>query len=813
MCYSIGSYVFNLGYATDKSGQWSSGVVVTSNQVGHSCQIVLDSNDRIHIVTFDDTNDRLLYSTKTLAGAHLYTGHWSTSTLTDVDGSHQVFSLAVDSSDTLHLSYYEGSGDLKYRTKTSSGSWSSASVVDSTNDVGQYSSIALDGDDAPHIVYHDATNNNLRYAHKQGTSWTTSTIDSQTGAGMGTAVAVDAHGKVHVAYETDASDMAYMTNFSGTWAKTVLDTNNHSNAVSIGLDDDGNPHVVFLDEVDDDLFYMTNALGSWQRALVTASADSGGTNHVMDANGDLHISYPLGNQAGYAAQRSVGNYQTFEVQPDLPDGLSIGQSNATIHGAPVSPQDTTTYTVWVNTSSTSASTSIDLTILAGLLPDVPYQKLQRNTALSPVSFNWTVWSSNVVNSTDTVYTNGQSGDYTSIALDSDDHVHMVFYRNDNTNLMYAHNTSGTWSVSSIDSSNNVGKYCAIAIDSNDGLHVSYQYNTGNSLKYAYKSSSGSSWSKSTVDNTGGKHTDIAVDSNDKPFIAYRDSGGNLAIANKSGSNWAFDSFDFLFVTEDIEDTSIEFDADDKMHLAVYDKTDEDLYYVTNHNGYWSYANLEDIGAGGNMAVDIAIDPSTDLPGISYFDADSADLKFTKKTSQTLNQWATVTVDSSNVGRDNSLAFDGHGNAHISAERNGVDDLIYATDSSGSWVSSNVDTTNGVGLHTSLALDSNDDIHIAYRYNTGYDLKYATVQGYKTEATSRTSVQSATCSVSPSLPSGLSLTQGTCSISGTPSSDGSNTTYTVTATSTSGVSKTGEVTIWVTPIAPSIAYSGLSLIHI
>ena len=107
---------------------------------------------------------------------------------------------------------------------------------------------------------------------------------------MGTAVAVDAYGKVHVAYETDASDMAYMTNFSGTWAKTVLDTNNHSNTVSIGLDNAGNPHVVFLDEVDDDLFYMTNALGSWQRVLVTASADSGGTNHVMDANGDLHLS-------------------------------------------------------------------------------------------------------------------------------------------------------------------------------------------------------------------------------------------------------------------------------------------------------------------------------------------------------------------------------------------------------------------------------------------------------------------------------------------------------------------------------------------
>jgi hypothetical protein len=44
----------------------------------------------------------------------------------------------------------------------------------------------------------------------------------------------------------------------------------------------------------------------------------------------------------------------------------------------------------------------------------------------------------------------------------------------------------------------------------------------------------------------------------------------------------------------------------------------------------------------------------------------------------------------------------------------------------------------------------------------------------------TNVTGATCTVSPSLPAGLSIDSNTCTISGTPTVETSNTTYTVTA---------------------------------
>ncbi|MGB1846373.1 MAG: ELWxxDGT repeat protein, partial [Candidatus Poseidoniaceae archaeon] len=55
----------------------------------------------------------------------------------------------------------------------------------------------------------------------------------------------------------------------------------------------------------------------------------------------------------------------------------------------------------------------------------------------------------------------------------------------------------------------------------------------------------------------------------------------------------------------------------------------------------------------------------------------------------------------------------------------------------------------------------------------------------------TDVTGASCSVSPALPTGLSIDSNTCTISGTPTAETSNTTYTVTAV-ISGVTYQGSV---------------------
>ena len=801
----------NLYYTTNASGSWQSATLDSSGNVGGDCFIILDSDDDIHITYRDDSNNNLKYATKALSSA-IASSNWAISTMDNNGNVGNFGSMVVDANDTLHVAYYSPNGAaLKYATLADGSTTWSREVVESTNDVGKYTSIALDSNGNPHITYFDDTNNDLRYTHKMGSSWTFTTLDSTAHTGKGTSLAIDSNDHLHVAYKTNSTEIAYMTNRSGSWVKTTLDANSTGNwgvnYINIMLDEGDDPHVVYSDMVDYDIFYMSNTRGTWERIHVAGDSISKSSEAAMDENGGIHVAYHIDgsfDDVGYAAVRSLAHRPVFEISPDLPQGLSLGAENGTVFGTPMEHLDLTEFTVWANTTRTSAYATFSMNVDWELQASVDWMKAPRNTAITPITFNWTAWSSGVVNSTTAVATSGNNGNYNSIVVDSNDKVHIVYYREDNANLMYSTNASGSWQNTTVESSNNVGKYCSLAIDGNDGLHISYQYNSGNALKYAYKSASSSSWTKTTVDNTGGKFTSIATDSNNNPHIAYRDSGGDVGYATKSsGGSWSYGT---VQSAGDIAYTSIAVDADDHIHIAYYDANNKDMYHLTNTTGSWARTFLEDIGADtGGTALDIAIDPTTDEPGISYFDMDATSLKYTYYTG---SAWSSATVENSaDYGRFNSIVYDSVGNVHISHERNSADDLYYTSDKTGSWVSTAIDTTNSVGTYTSIAVDSNDDLHIAYRYNSFSRTMHATVQGYKISSAERVNVSGATCSISPSLPFGLSLNQGTCTVSGTPTSHGFNTTYNVTATSSTGVSKSGEFKLWITQIAPSITYTG------
>ena len=62
----------------------------------------------------------------------------------------------------------------------------------------------------------------------------------------------------------------------------------------------------------------------------------------------------------------------------------------------------------------------------------------------------------------------------SLAIDSNDNLHVTYYDNTNYNLEYMTYDGSSWSTPvSLDSTDNVGLYSSLAIDSNDNLHVTY----------------------------------------------------------------------------------------------------------------------------------------------------------------------------------------------------------------------------------------------------------------------------------------------------------------------------------------------------
>lgn len=87
-----------------------------------------------------------------------------------------------------------------------------------------------------------------------------------------------------------------------------------------------------------------------------------------------------------------------------------------------------------------------------------------------------------------VYTTVDSADYvgiyTSLAVDSNNKVHISYFDNTNANLKYATDATGSWVLSTLDSAGDVGQYPSIALDSNNKVHISYYNLSTSDLKYA-----------------------------------------------------------------------------------------------------------------------------------------------------------------------------------------------------------------------------------------------------------------------------------------------------------------------------------------
>ena len=82
-------------------------------------------------------------------------------------------------------------------------------TVDSYGYVGSHTSLALDSSDNPHISYWDYTNRDLKYAAWNGASWEIETVDSYGDVGWHSSLALDSNGYPHILY---CEDLYYLLN-------------------------------------------------------------------------------------------------------------------------------------------------------------------------------------------------------------------------------------------------------------------------------------------------------------------------------------------------------------------------------------------------------------------------------------------------------------------------------------------------------------------------------------------------------------------------------------------------------------------------
>ena len=323
-------------------------------------------------------------------------------------------SIAVDSKDRIHISYWDYTNrDLKYATNAT-GSW----VIDSLDtggNVGSHSSIAVDSKDKIHISYHKATvdplypevpQGNLMYITDASGSWINETVEIGSGVtkGLETSIAIDSKDRIHISYRISVtlsgSNLKYATNASGSWETFVIDQENHGGQFSsIAVDSNDKIHISYYCEqlFDNGLKYATDASGSWVVSMIDDSSAVVGyyTSLAIDSNDKMHISY------------------SDETNRDLKYATDASDSWV------ADTLDSSGYVGRFTSIAIDSNDGIHISYYDETNTDLKYA--------TDVSGSWAYM---------TIDDDGAVGWETSVAIDSMDNLHIAYYDGTNADLKY-----------------------------------------------------------------------------------------------------------------------------------------------------------------------------------------------------------------------------------------------------------------------------------------------------------------------------------------------------------------------------------------
>jgi hypothetical protein len=223
------------------------------------------------------------------------TTYWTIETVDPGSGVGLFSSLAIDSSDDLHVGYYETtSATLRYAVFTDT-TWMTT-TVDSVADVGQYASLALDSNDLPRISYYDATSTALRYARKEA-GWIESQVDNTASVGQYTSLAFDGTTPLISYYDATSSTLKLAwyddTPTVRAWISETVDAGPDVGQYT-AIDIASYPHIVYYDAGNDQLKYVKGTSSGWNFSdgPVNHSGEGGRfTSLALDSNNHPHVSY------------------------------------------------------------------------------------------------------------------------------------------------------------------------------------------------------------------------------------------------------------------------------------------------------------------------------------------------------------------------------------------------------------------------------------------------------------------------------------------------------------------------------------------
>ncbi|GIQ97938.1 MAG: hypothetical protein CM15mP3_09720 [Candidatus Poseidoniales archaeon] len=370
--------------------------------IGTTPEMAIDSQGTLHIVSqFQHNQMKRMY-------LHSGTpGNWFENRNLSSEKAHWP-AIAVDSNDAVHIAYHIGANKhLKYLTNAS-GSWIAPVLLDVYGGWG--SVMEIDANDDIFIAHSAPANNAIHLTTVKGSgqgltaipvfdiapplpdgltmNWRTGTISgtpTEEHVNSTHTVTVTALGFTTTAtftlYITGAPGSIAYADISGTHLTPITSqyptfTNSSTSGEITSWETDpmlptglnigstngtiwGTPTVIIAGGVY--VIWANNSVGSASTTVnITINAQAPGSFNYNPMDMDLTL-----NQAMTPNTVSPGGGAviSWEIEPDVPNGLNFGSSNGTIWGTPTVLQTSpVTYTIWANNSGGSSSTTVTITI-------------------------------------------------------------------------------------------------------------------------------------------------------------------------------------------------------------------------------------------------------------------------------------------------------------------------------------------------------------------------------------------------------------------------------------------------------------------
>jgi hypothetical protein len=639
---------FKLAYSTDRYGTWKTYVIDPEAGDSYSSAgrtaVTADSNDFLHAAYYacGKYNVGMQKCEKgDLQYATNRSGLWKFYTVDSDNNTGWQPSIACDSRNFIHISYYEAdNGDLKYAVIDKDYKIS-VSTVDETANVGKYSSLVLDEYNHSFIAYYDKTMDKVKVAKRLKDQW-------------------------DMEYVYQIQSLYHMGSF-----------------MDIAMGKNRELNVIFWDELNEDL---ASAKSMCEFAPDTDQNCDGIDG--MDLDGDKHPSMDSGgDDCNDSSEYVYGGYILDSVDGidndcDGLDGIDADNDGFASEDSGGTDCD--------DSSSEKNPGMFDM--LDGLCEDPFFD-----------------------------FTKVAEGTAPSMAVDKMNRTHMAFLApsgDNNKELKYGINTSGSWAISTLISSSEISSQLSLAVDSMNNAHVIYGIWDQNLVNLNHAANINGTWTFEIVDSEiNGLMDSIYIDKYDYVHISYVNKDSHkLKYATNMYGCWKTSEVVFFPDTDSIYNTSIAVDQNHSVHIAT---SRENVLYATNKYGYWDVRKIADGNLKGMHALTL------DKAGHPYivFEETADQSSYMKYATDRSGEWKIHTIDTGTFNHYNgecSVMIDAAGAINIAyslvpdkcsipSDEMGAQ-LKFASNKAGIWHSQVINPASGWDS-ISLAIDSSGTLEL------------------------------------------------------------------------------------------------------